>query len=270
MFGKALTRLSLVLAGLSLLLVLEWPSEVTAQRRGQGDAGRANPAGQGRGGTGQADAPFDLTGYWVAMISDEWRYRMLTPPKGNVDYVPVNAEGRRLAEQWDPARDEAAGEACKGYGAGGIMRLPSRLHITWQDPNTLKLEIDTGTQTRVFHFGDSKAPSGEEPSWQGFSVAQWELRGGRAGSGQPRSGQLKIVTTHLRPGYIRKNGVPFSSSAMLTEHMVVLTDDDGLQYLAVTTNLEDPQYLNQPWVRTSQFRRQSDSAGWNPTACSAR
>jgi hypothetical protein len=195
---------------------------------------------------------------------------MITPPKGNVDYVPINAEGRRVAGEWDPAKDEAAGEACRGYGAVGIMRLPARLHITWQDPNTLKVEIDTGTQTRLFRFGESQPPAGEQPSWQGYSRAEWDLAGGRGAAGPPRAGQLKVVTTRLRPGYLRKNGVPYSADAVLTEYLVVLTDDDGVQYLAVTTMLDDPRYLVQPWVRTSQFRKQANATGWNPTPCSAR
>jgi hypothetical protein len=78
-------------------------------------------AQQGRGGpgtpqvaaSGRAQAPFDLSGYWVAMVTDDWRYRMLTPPKGNADYMPVNAESRKVMDAWDPAKDEASGEACR-------------------------------------------------------------------------------------------------------------------------------------------------------------
>ena len=74
--------------------------------------------------------------------------------------------------------DEAAGEACKAYGAGNIMRMPGRLHITWQDDNTLKVETDTGMQTRLFHFGRQQAAAGA-PDWQGVAIAQWEFAGGR-------------------------------------------------------------------------------------------
>jgi hypothetical protein len=223
-----------------------------------------------QGGRGPApEPPFDPTGYWVSLVSDEWRYRMLTPPKGNVDYVPVTSEGRRVAGEWDPAKDEAAGEACRGYGAGGIMRLPVRLHITWDNPATLKIDIDAGTQTRVLHLGGDQAPAAEQPSWQGYSTAQWEFPAGRAAAGQPRSGQLKVVTTRLKPGYLRKNGVPYGASAVLTEYMQLLIDE-GERYLAVTSVLDDPRFLAQPWVRTSQFRRQPDARGWKPTPCSAR
>src|SRR5262245_11603252 len=125
----------------------------------------------------RAGAPWDPTGYWVALVSDEWRYRMLTPPKGNFDYVPLNAEGQRVVREWDPAKDEAAGEQCKAYGAGGIMRLPVRLHITWQDERTLKMDIDAGTQTRVLRFaqaGSGQVAANVESSWQGSSVADWQ------------------------------------------------------------------------------------------------
>ena len=237
-------------------------------------ANRAGLAAGQRGGaqaarSPRADAPFDPAGYWVSLVSDEWRYRMITPPKGNVDYVPVNAEGRRVADAWDPAKDEAGGEQCRAYGAGGIMRLPARLHFVWDDDRTLRMDIDTGTQTRLLHFG--AAPSTVEASWQGYSAAQWDVPAAPRGAApQPRAGQLKAVTTHLRPGYLRKNGVPYGAGAVLTEYFSRLVDDDGSQYLTVTSFLDDPQYLAQPWVRTSEFRKQTDAAGWKPTPCSAR
>jgi hypothetical protein len=225
----------------------------------------------------RAAAPWDPTGYWVALVSDEWRYRMITPPKGNVDYVPVNADGRGAANNWDPAKDEAAGEQCRAYGAGGIMRLPVRLHITWQDERTLKIDIDAGTQTRVLHFpstgsGQAAVAAGIESSWQGYSVADWQIPGGGRGAPTPgpRFGQLRVVTNHLRPGYLRKNGVPYGSGAVLMEYFQHLKDDDGSEYLAITSMLDDSQYLAQPWVRTNQFRKQADTKGWNPTPCSAR
>jgi hypothetical protein len=215
-------------------------------------------------------APFDPSGYWVALVSDEWRYRMITPPKGNVDYVPVNAAGRGAAAAWDPAKDEAAGEQCRAYGAGGVMRLPVRLHITWVDDRTLKMEIDAGTQTRLLRFG-APAPTDVENTWQGYSVADWQIPGfGRGAPQPPRYAQLRVVTTHLRPGYLRKNGVPYGSGAVLTEYVQHLKDDDGSEYLAITGMLDDSQYLQQPWVRTNQFRKQADATGWNPTPCIAK
>ena len=228
--------------------------------------------GQAPGATnGRAAAPYDLTGYWVSMVTDDWRYRMLTPPKGNVDYLPVNAEGRRVANLWDPAKDEQNGEQCRAYGAGAILRLPGRLHITWVNDNTLQIETDTGMQTRRLVFGASKAPAGEA-SWQGYSVARWEAAGGRSQTAETgnRGGQLKVVTNQLRPGYLRKNGVPYGANTVLTEYFVRLVDKRGREYLAVTAIVDDPQYLQQPYVKTYEFKKQADASGWNPTPCSAK
>ena len=241
----------------------------------------AQQGGRGQAAAARAAAPLDLTGQWVSLVTDDWRWRMVTPPKGDVLYVPVNEAGRQAAEQWDPAKDEAAGEACRAYGAGGIMHLPGRLRISWDDENTLKLETDTGQQTRLFHFGATQPPAGES-SFQGYSVAAWELPGGRGGRGRgaaaPVSGgtalrpgsSMRAVTTRLRPGYYRRNGVPYGSKATLTEWFTTITEPDGNMYLLVTNILEDAQYMNGPYVRTVQFKKQTDTSGWNPTPCAAR
>jgi hypothetical protein len=218
----------------------------------------------------RADAPVDLAGYWVSLITDDWRYRMLTPPKGNVDYLPVTPEARRVAAQWDPTKDEAAGEQCRGYGAVGVMRLPGRLHITWESDTVLKLETDAGTQTRRFVFGTTQPAEGPA-TWQGLSQARWVLPINRAaGAAKSAQGELRVRTTRMRPGYIRKNGVPYSADAVLTESYVRLVDDDGTLYLALTQMVEDAVYLAQPVIRTMLFRRQADGSGWNPTPCAAR
>ena len=107
---------------------------------------------QGPAPTPRAAAPIDISGYWVSLVTDDWRWRMVTPPKGDYLYLPLNPAGRQAADNWDPAKDEAAGEQCKGYGAPSIMHLPGRLRITWEDDSTLKLDADAGTQTRVFQF----------------------------------------------------------------------------------------------------------------------
>ena len=220
----------------------------------------------------QTAAPIDLTGYYVSVVTEDWRYRMMTPAKGDYPSIPLNAEGRKVANAWDPAKDEAAGEACKAYGAGNIMRMPGRIHITWQDDNTLKIETDTGTQTRLFHFGRPQQPSGA-PDWQGFSVAQWELAGGgpRRGTEAAQGGDLKVVTTHVRPGYLQQNGVPYSADAIITDHFDLLSKEaNGDQWLILTTLVEDARYLNRPFQRSTHFKRLPGAAGWDPSPCSAR
>jgi hypothetical protein len=236
--------------------------------------GRQAPAA-GPPPAARAAAPIDITGHWVSLITDDWVYRMITPAKGDVSYIPLNAEGRRVAEAWDPARDQAAGEACKGYAAPAIMRLPSRIEITWQDDNTLKLDIDTGMQTRVFHFGQ-REPQGAR-SWQGWSFAAWEFSGtteqfypGPTSLGQiKRAGSLRVDTNNLRAGYLRKNGVPFSENAFMTEYYNLIVEDDGNQYLVIQTFVADPRYLTGHFVRTMQFKREPDGSKRNPVPCSA-
>ena len=97
-------------------------------------------------------APLDLTGYWVSVVTEDWRYRMITPDKGDYSSVPLNSEGKRVADTWDPASDEASGNQCKSYGAAAIMRVPAHLHITWENDTTLRIDIDAGTQTRLLSF----------------------------------------------------------------------------------------------------------------------
>jgi hypothetical protein len=209
-------------------------------------------------------APIDLTGYWVAIITEDWRFRMVTPPKGDYPNFPLNDAAKKVADSWDPAKDEAAGEQCKAYGAVNIMRIPTRLHITWADDATLKIETDAGRQTRLLRFGTSTPPTGA-PDWQGFSVAQWERSAGR-GPG----GSLKVVTTRMRPGYFQKNGVPYSANASMTEYFDVVKEPNGDEWLVVKSIVEDPQYLTRSFIRSTHFRKQADASGWNPRPCTAR
>jgi hypothetical protein len=261
---------------------------------------------QGRGGRGgpsppaKAAAPIDLTGYWTAVVTEDYHERMMTAPKGDFGggapgttislngtfngtptpsaggNIPYNRAGEQLALQWDPARDEAEGNPCKAYGAAGIMRLPTHLHINWQDDNTLRMDADLGTQSRVFHFvppsapgepaAKIEAPANEPPSGQGFSTAEWSIQGGRGD--WARGGSLKVVTTHLKPGYYWKNGMPYSANLVLTEHFRVTNETNGDVWLNLSQMAVDPDYLTQPWIVTYHFKRLPDGSLWKPTPCS--
>jgi len=273
---------------------------------------------QGRGGTAQATAraiaPIDLTGYWTAVITEDWHVRMLTAPRGDFGVgepgvienpgqgllgvgpnpsarsnIPYNIAGAQAAMKWDPARDEAEGTACKAYGAPGIMRQPTHLRIGWQDDQTLKIEADAGTQTRLFTFGPpadpgrmdfsnatyfppppakAEPPAGVEPSWQGQSIATWTIV--PAAGIVERGGSLKVVTTRLRPGYYWKNGMPYTANAVLTEYFRLMTLPDKSQWIRLTQIVEDPEYLTQPWVVNYAFKKLPDGSRWNPTPCSSR
>jgi len=230
----------------------------------------AQQAGGQRGTqTPQAGAPIDLTGYWVSIVTEDWRWRMVTPPKGDFASIPTNPSGVQVGQQWDPAKDEAAGEQCKSYGAPAIMRVPGRVHITWADDKTLKVETDAGQQTRLFQFGESQPQAGS-PTWQGNSVATWEVAGGRGRGATPSGGSLKVVTTGMRPGYLRKNGYPYSDKTTVTEYYDRTNEENGISWLIVTTIVNDPVYLNQEFVTSTHFKKQADATGWNPQPCTAK
>jgi hypothetical protein len=271
-------ELALVLVP-AALLTLALPPNLGAQGRGKA----APPP------SAKASAPVDLTGYWTTVINEDWHQRMLVAEKGDFgagapgavilpggrpaqSNIPYNAAGRKVALAWDPAKDEAEGNQCKAYGAPGILRQPTHLHITWQDDNTLKMEADFGTQTRLFHFvpmGTAATkpgpPAGEAPSWQGFSIAGWRTQGGK--EGYELGGSMTAVTTNLKAGYYYKNGMPYSANAVLTEHFRVIDIPESGQWLSFSSMVNDPEYLNQPYIVTYQFKKLADGSKWSPTPC---
>lgn len=171
---------------LSALLALDGRAQ--AQGSAAGDAAAARPPAE------RAE-PFDLTGYWVSIVTEDWRWRMLTPPKGDYTSVPLNAEGIKVANQWNPAEDGS----CKAYGMAGLMRMPTDLHISWTTPNTLKIETDWGEQTRLLHFERADLPR-QGMSLQGSSLAVWERPPPLAIGNAPRAGGLDLNGNPVVPG----------------------------------------------------------------------
>jgi len=268
-----MSRRLMVVAGLCLAAV-----PLVAQQQPPQGAPPAPPAPR-------AAAPIDLTGYWVSIVNEDWRWRMVTPPKGDYSSVPLNADGRKVADGWTPEMDGR----CEAYGAAAVMRMPTRVHITWQDDNTLKVETDAGTQTRMLRFTTDPPPA--QRSLQGFSVAAWEMAGGRGagfpggpggggggggrggppppagGRGGPRFGSLRVVTTNLTEGWLRKNGVPYSENATVTEYFDRFKSTNGDEWFMVTTLVNDPKYLQQEFITSSHFKKEADGAKWKPSAC---
>ena len=231
---------------IAIAVALAAPAAVHAQQRGGAAAARS----------ARDAAPIDLTGYWVSYVTENWRYRMVTPAKGEYRRIPSSPAAVPIINAWDPSSDERAGNQCKSYGAGNIMSVPGRVHITWQDADTLRIETDAGTQTRLFHFRPG-ASSSTARSWQGDSTATWD------------GGSLRVVTTNLRAGYLRKNGVPYGESATVTEYFDIAPLPDGGKLLLVTTTVEDPVYLNGPYVVSPHFKKEADGSKWDPTPCSS-
>ena len=245
----------------------------------------------------RAAAPIDLTGYWVSIVTQDWRVRMVTPAKGDYQGIQMTPEARKIADAWDPARDEAAGEQCRSYGAPALMSVPGRLHITWQDDTTIKVETDAGMQTRLLQFapqqgrgapgpgrgGNVQTPANAPRTWQGISQAQWltprpnvplQLRPADRTADtpplRPIGGSLQVVTANLRAGYLRKNGVPYSENAVMTEHWDLYERPNGEEWLTITTQIEDPRYLTGVRLVAPVFKKEPDGSKWDPTPCSAR
>jgi hypothetical protein len=141
------------------------------------------------------------------------------------------------------------------------------MRISWADDNTLKVDTDYGMQTRLLQFASAATPAATR-TWQGTTAAQWLVKGG--GRGSQRYGSLKTITTNLRPGYLRKNGVPYSERAVFTEYWDVHSLPNGDRYLVNTSVVEDPVYLQLPFETAIHYRLERDTSKWDPTPCDAR
>jgi hypothetical protein len=219
--------------------------------------------------TPRAAAPIDLVGNWVSVVTEEWLWRMTTPRKGDYTSIPLSEEGRKVADRWDPATDGS----CQAFGAAGLMRQPMRLTVAWQGDDIIKVETDAGQQTRLLRFG--APPTSSSRSLQGDSVAAWEPIGGppvmrngaRVGGAAPQGGTLKVVTTNLAEGWLRKNGVAYSEATTLTEYWDRMTFPNGDTWLVVTSIVSDPTYLLNEYTTSTHFKREPDGSKWRPTPC---
>jgi len=235
-------------------------------------AGSDTARAQGRGAPAappRQAALLDLTGQWVSVITEDWRWRMVTPPKGDTASVPLTQAGRKIAEAWNLDADRKRGDLCKAFGPPALIRQPGRLRIQWEGDATLLIEFDAGAQTRRLNFASSpvQAPS----TRQGQSVAKWfrqpQNRGIFGRGGATTGGSLEVVTTNLLPGYLRPNGVPYSGRTVVKEFLDSFTLPEDGTWLIVTTVVNDPEYLTQEFVISSQFKKESDTSKWRPRPC---
>ena len=233
----------------------------------------AASAGQARGQRGQqppqsprAIAPSDFTGYWVSVVTEDWRWRMVTPAKGDYDSVPLNASGRREADTWDPQRDEAAGEACRA-----CQERPNSANDHPAGLGSAARKADLAAWPADHNARSSARRSELARRRRKTTKKTQRRRAGMFGGPPPKpGGALKVVTSRIRPGYLRKNGVPFSANAVLTEYFNVLgPEDNGDLWLVVTTIVQDPQYLNTRFFTSTHFKKLPDGSSWHPTACRA-
>jgi hypothetical protein len=245
---------------------------IAAQQGPPPGRGGAPPLGRAAGPPPppRGSAPIDLTGVWVSIVNEDWRWRMVTAPKGDFSGVPLNPAGRQIADAWDPATDGS----CRAFGAANLLRMPTRVRMSWIDDATLKLETDNGEQTRLLEFTTRPARAA---TLQGTSIAEWKRTlsptnpfGFAFGGGAPPpapGGSLKVVTTNLTGGWLRRNGVPYSPRTTVSEYFDRFAGPNGAEWFVVTTTVDDPEYLLARFVTSSHFRRETDAGKWNRRPC---
>jgi hypothetical protein len=262
---------------LAVALALAVPIAGLAQA-GQRGAGAGAPApgqaaGGGRGAGARAAAPVDLTGYWVSIVTEDWIERMSpdSPPSGVGRGGRGAFDGGGGAAAPTPASASAKPEPCRAYGAAGSLRVPGRLNISWADDNTLKIDMDAGTQTRLLHFTPTAPPA--QRTLQGHSAATWDLgaRGGRGGgrggapapAAAPAWGSLRVVTTNMTGGYLLSSRASYSENATLTEHFT-RHRSLGVDYFTVTAIVEDGAVTR---ISSSTFKKEPNGSKFSPTGC---
>ena len=235
----------------------------------QAQIGFPVPPYNGQAIAARVAAPVDFTGNWVSIVNEDWRWRMLTPAKGDYSSVlTLNQAGRAEADKWDESQDGS----CKAFGAVGLLRMPTRLQISWADDSTLKIVSDAGMQTRLLRFTlpEGNLPVPSSPSLQGFSLASWQMPASfRPGpnAGPPANGSLSVTTINMTAAWLRRNGVPYSAQSVLTEYFDTFAAPNGEHWLVVTSVLEDPVFHTDRFITSSHFRREANNAKWNPEAC---
>jgi hypothetical protein len=261
---------------LAAALAVAVPLTGLAQGGGQGRG--AGPGGPAPAAPARTTAPVDLTGYWVSIVTEDWIERMApdSPPSGvgrggRGQFDPTGGAGVALAPD---AAAAAKAEPCRAYGAAGSLRVPGRLNISWADDNTLKIEMDAGTQTRLLHFAQTPPPP--QRTLQGHSIATWDIggRGGRGGGGgggrggaaapaAPAWGSLRVVTTNTTGGYLLSSRASYSPNTVLTEHFTKHTSF-GVEYFTVTAIVEDGPLTR---ISSSTFKKEPNGSKFAPTGC---
>jgi hypothetical protein len=189
----------------------------------------------------------DFSGVWQPRYQEDFLERIPGPEL--VDYVglPINESARRFAESWDPSRITLPEEQCRVHVSPYIYRGPTNLriweerHPVTQDLIAIKHYNSTYEQTRTIYMDGRPHPGPNEAhTWMGFSTGRYE------------GDMLVVETTHLKQGWIRRNGVPMSDQAKMTEYYVRYAD-----LMTHTFVLIDPVYLAEPLVKSQDFIRSS-------------
>jgi hypothetical protein len=196
-------------------------------------------------------AELNLSGNWLPMYHEDWPERGDGPELGDYLGLSISDGARRAGLSWDASRMSVEEHQCQVHVSPYIYRGPTQLHF-WEerDPETqrviaIKNYLSNYQQTRTIWMDSRPHPSEYAAhTWMGFSTGKWE------------GSALKVYTTHIKQGFLRRNGLPESDQATLTEYFIRY-GDSLLTHVSILT---DPVYLAEPLIRSQDF----SLAGFTP------
>ncbi len=197
-----------------------------------------------------AGAETDLTGYWAPIMHEDRIFRTAGPSPRDYSGLPINDAARAIADVWNPEDNYKPENQCEMHGAAYIMRSPLRFELSYDDADTIsiKIELEMGRERKIYLAGRAREPG--PATDMGHSVGRWD------------GDTLTVTTTHMRQKYIRRNGVPNSEEAVMTEHFVRHGD-----LLTLISIIEDPVYLTTPLIRSVSFNLLDQEFKWIRFPC---
>lgn len=190
-----------------------------------------------------------FVGYWGHM-GDFAGFTPSGPPIGDYQFLPLTDDGRMRAESWNPGIQSQMERQCMPHSAVWVPFGPTPLEII-DNGDHLVFRMQSNEVHRIIWMdGREHPPPYALHTWTGFSTAEWQ------------GNTLKITTTHTKEGFLRRNGVPNSERATITEY---LTRHDS--FLTDVVVVEDPVYLQGPLVRHQTYRPLSDDTELLPYPC---
>jgi hypothetical protein len=206
----------------------------------------------------QASAQIDLVGVWAPIFHEDQVERIPGPDVGDYAGMPISEAARWRAETWDASLLTLPEHQCKPhpstYGFRGVGNL--RITPTYDEATQSLVKLFTHIywqeqEREIWMDGRPHPPEFAPHTWQGFSTGRWE------------NGNVLVVrTTHLKAGWVRRNGLALSDRATMTERFMRHGN-----YLTHVYIIEDPYYLTEPLIKTSGFQL-TDQVTMAPYPCS--